>query len=187
MSGRSITAAMEAALAANHVRLCLLAELSFDSGTLYATNLPYSLDWNGHTWLGLGKLGGIDAVQEGEEIQAYGLALTLSGVESAHVSIALGEQYQGRRVKVYLGLFDDNYAILADPVLVFRGRMDHMELEQGATFTIRVNCEGRLADFERARVRRYNHEDQIAVYPDDRGFEFVPQMIEKPLNWGVPT
>lgn len=182
---RGATSGLQSALAASHLRVALLVELQFDSGTIYATNLPASVSWNSHTWIGLGGLGGITAVEEGENIQAYGLALTLSGVDPANVSIALGEQYQGRTVKVYLALFDDNYAIVADPILSFRGRMDNMEMDRGATFTIRVNCEGRLADFERARVRRYNHEDQIAVYPSDRFFEFVPQMVEKPLDWGV--
>lgn len=182
---RGVTVGMEAALAASNLRPALLVEMQFDSGTLYATNLPTSVSWNSHTWIGLGGLGSITAVEEGENIQAYGLALTLSGVDPANVSIALGEQYQGRPVKVYMALFSDSYAIIADPLLVFRGRMDNMEMDRGDTFTIRVNCEGRLADFERARVRRYNHEDQIAVYPSDKFFEFVPQMVEKPLDWGV--
>lgn len=184
---RGVTGAMATALAASNLRPALFAELAFDGGTLYATNLPVSVVWNGHTWVGLGNLGGISTVEEGENIQAYGLALTLSGVDAAQVSIALGEQYQGRSAKVYAGLFNDSYALVADPILVFRGRMDNMELSQGDTFTIKVNCEGRLADFERARVRRYNHEDQITVYPSDRGFEFVPQMVEKALNWGVKS
>ena len=182
---RSVSGAMATALAAANLRPALFVELQFGSGTIYATNLPATITWNGHDWLGLGNLGSISMVEEGESIQAYGLALTLSGVQPAYVSIALGEQYQGRTAKVYLGLFNDSYALIADPVQVFRGRMDNMELAQGETFTIKVNCEGRLADFERARVRRYNHEDQIAIYPDDRGFEFVPQMVEKALNWGV--
>lgn len=177
---------MANAFAASNLRPALFVELQFSSGTIYATNLPVTVTWNAHDWIGLGNLGGISAVEEGENIQAYGLSLTLSGVQPGYVSIALGEQYQGRVAKVYLGLFNDSYALIADPVVVFRGRMDNMELAQGDMFTIKVNCEGRLADFERARVRRYNHEDQIAVYPNDKGFEFVPQMVEKTLNWGVP-
>lgn len=183
---RSLTSAMETALADSHLRPAMFVELAFSSGTLYATNLPVTITWNGHDWLGLGNVSAISPVEEGESIQAYGLALTLSGINPALVSIALGEHYQGRTAKVYFALLDEDLAIIADPLLVWRGRMDNMEIEQGETFTIRLACEGRLADFDRPRVRRYNHEDQIAVYPSDRGFEYVPAMVEKTLSWGAP-
>lgn len=187
MSGRGSSADLLTALGASNYRPVLLVELQFDAGTVYCCNLDTDVSWNSHTWLGLGKLGGITTAEEGENIQAYGLALTLSGITPAHIAIALGEQYQGRKVKVYFGVFNDSYQLVSSPIVVFRGRMDNMEITQGETFTVQVNCEGRLADFERPRVRRYNHEDQIGVYPDDRGLEFVPQMVEKTLNWGVPT
>jgi hypothetical protein len=62
--------------------------------------------------------------------------------------------------------------------------MDTPEISEGDTCTIRLNTEGRLADFERARVRRYNGEDQALVDVTDRGLDYVPQMVEKQLNWG---
>ena len=59
-----------------------------------------------------------------------------------------------------------------------------MDIDVGATATITVNAESRLADWDRPRVRRYNHEDQQIDYPGDMGFEFVPQMATKELRWG---
>jgi len=62
--------------------------------------------------------------------------------------------------------------------------MDTMDVELGTTASITVAAESRLADWDRPRVRRYNAADQNISYPSDKGFEFVPQMVEKSIRWG---
>ena len=184
---RSITVAVQNALAAENLALCMFCRLDFDSGTVYVSSLAYSKDWDGHTWLGLGNLGNVEAITEGENIEAYRVALTLSGINSALRSAVLSENYQGDDVVIWFAALDSSHAVVADPVVVFSGRMDVPDIEIGSSATIKLYCEGRLADLDRSRVRRYTHEDQIAVYPDDRGLEYVPQMVEKQLYWGQAT
>jgi hypothetical protein len=184
---RSLTSAVQTALADLNVALVMFVQLEFDSGTVYVTSLAYSKDWDGHIWVGLGSLGSIEPITEGENIEAYGINLTLSGIDTALMSAMLSEQYQGRAVTIWMGALDADHQVIADPVVVFKGRMDTPDIEVGATATIRLACEGRLADLDRPRVRRYSHEDQIAVYPADKGLEFVPQMVEKQLYWGQAT
>lgn len=184
MSGRSLTGAMATALAGSNLTPVMFVALTFDSGVVRVTNLGFDLAWNGFTWLGAGYVSSIDAVIEAEEVRANGLGFTLTGIPPALIATALGEQYQGRAANIWLGAVSGG-ALVASPVLVFGGTMDNMQVALGSTASIRVNAENRLADFERPRVRRWNHEDHIAVYPASRGFEFVPQMVEKTLNWGV--
>lgn len=181
---RSLTGAMGTALAGASVSIALLAEMDFDSGVLYVTNLAHNVQWNGATWTGVGLVGSIDAVTEADSGAANGMAFTLSAIPSSMVAITMTEQYQGRRARVWFAAVD-SAGVVSDPVLVFSGRMDNMQVSLGGTATIRVNAESRLVDFERPRVRRYNHEDQIAVVPGDLGFQYVPQMVEKSLYWGV--
>jgi len=181
---RTITPAVDAALAAGHVPLLVFVELDFPSQYLRLNNSAVTMAWNGYDWLGVGRLGGIDPISEGADLQARGLALRMSGIDPASISLALGTQYQGRSCRVWLAPLTSDHAVIADPVLVFWGRMDTMDIDVGATATITVNAESRLADWDRPRVRRYNHEDQQIDFPGDMGFEFVPQMIEKELRWG---
>lgn len=181
---RTLTPTVEAALEAGHVPLIVLVEMDFPSGFLRVNNSPVSFTWNSVDWLGVGRLGRIDAVSEGADLQARGLSFAISGIPAAHLAVALGQQYQGRSCKVWLAPLSASHAVLADPVLVFHGRLDTMDVELGDTATITVSAESRLADWDRPRVRRYNHEDQGIDYPADKGFEFVPQMAEKELRWG---
>jgi hypothetical protein len=184
---RDLSAAFEAALAGTGLRAMFLIELRFGSGTVYVNNLDFNKDYGGHTWLGGGRVGSISVIEEGEDLQAFGVRMTLSGIDPALLAIALAEDYQGRTVLMSLALLDANHDIIEAPVQVYRGRMDTMPIEVGQSATISLNIEGRLVDFERPRVRRYNSEDQQIVHPTDQFFQFVPQMVSKELYWGMAT
>jgi hypothetical protein len=176
------------ALQAGNVPMLVLVEMCFKSGTERVCNAANSFVWGteivGGTevpkiWLGLGELGGISAIQEGTELQMYGVSLSLSGVDPVFAAKALNpEEYQQRPCTIWLALLDDDYRIIDEPVITFRGRMDTMPVEIGKTATINMTVESRLVDWERPRISRFNHEDQQALYPGDLGFEYVAQMVE---------
>jgi hypothetical protein len=185
MTTRDLTAEVQTALAGTNLIGMFLVELRFGSGTVYVNNLHFDKDYGGHTWLGRGRVGSISAIEEGEDLQAFGVQLTLSGIDPALVSIALNEDYQGRTALISLAFLDSDHNIVHDPVQVCRGRMDTMPIEAGQTANITLNVEGRLVDFERPRVRRYNSEDQKILHPTDEFFQYVPQMVSKELWWGT--
>lgn len=135
-------------------------------------------------WLGLAHCGSVSAISETSGLEMTGVSMSLSGIPSAMITTALAEYYQGRDCNIWLAPLDANCAVLADPVLVFPGRIDTMSIELGDTASITLTAENKMADWNKSRVRRYTHEDQIAEYPSDLGLEFVPQMVEKVLVWG---
>ena len=181
---RALTTAVSTALAAEIVPCLLLVELDWPSGAVRVNNSAVTFAWNGHDWLGLAELGSVDAITEHADMEMSGVRLTLTGIPSAMISRVLGEHYQGRDCNIWMAPLDENYAVLADPVLVFPGRIDTAVITLGESASIQISAENKMADWERARVRRYTHEDQIAEYPADKGLEFVPQMVEKVLIWG---
>lgn len=181
---RDIASLTLAAGKAGVVRPVLLARLEFASGPVRATSAPFDIVHDGETYLGVGNLGSLSAVPEGAELQGYAVQLTLSGIPAALISLALADTYQGRDARLYLGLLDEGHQLIGAPLLIFRGRMDTMDVELGSTATITLTIQSRLADWERPRLLRYTHEQQQADYPDDKGFEFIAQMAEKTIYWG---
>ena len=181
--GYDVTAANVAAAAARVVRPVLLVDLDFASNPLRATDAPFDITVGGIPYLGLGHLGGIGPVRESTEIQTYNITLTLNGVSTAIVAIALGEAYQGRSAVVSLLFLDEGHRPVDEAMVLFRGRMDVMRITTGETASIELDCESRLADWDRPRIRRFNNADQQQRFPSDRGFEFVPQMVEKEIVW----
>lgn len=181
---RDMSVYITGSLETSNVPYVVLVELDFVEGAMYLSNAGYNFDWNGHTWIGLGNLGTISAIEEGQDMQEYGCTLTLSGIPSDYVAKSLGTGYQGRTATIWLAPLTDDYQVLSDPVIVFKGRMDTMPIQLGADAAIQVTVESKLTDWERARVRRYNDADQKAEHSSDRGFEYVALMVEKELVWG---
>lgn len=157
-------------------------ELEFTSGTLRFWNGYGDLTVNGDTYTGSGDLLGISAIEETAEIGAKGATVTMSGIPSYLLSIALAENYRNRTASIYVGTID---GATVESYKIFSGRMDMMDLEeQGETCAISLQIENKLIDLERSRVRRYTSEDQKALYSGDKGFEFVNSLQEANIKWG---
>jgi hypothetical protein len=166
-------------------RPVLLAEFAFASGTTRVWSGIGTLSWNGADYTGLGTFGEVSAIEETMELRATGAAFRLSGIPADLVSTAMGEPIQGRAARLRLGFLDESLALIEDPVLLFDGRMDTLEITDGGEHAaITLFAENRLRDLERPRTRRYTDQDQQAEYPGDRGFEFVPALQEVTINWG---
>lgn len=181
---RALTAAAKAESQAAVVRPVVLVKLQFDSGAMRVWSGRGDLTFNSEVYSGVGDYGRIGAVEEGVEQRAFGIALSLSGIPAATVSLALGEDVQGRTAEVWLGFLDANYGLVADPMLAFRGRMDTMDVDLGATATVSVTAESRLADWNKPRVRLWTDASQRELYPNDKGFEFVSESVQKEIVWG---
>lgn len=184
---KTLTTAVNTAMDGDNVPMLMLVDLEFGSGTLYICNASYNFDWNGNTYIGAASCGTIEEIPEPSDLSMSGIRMTLSGVDPAKVSIALDEHYQGQPVTIRIAPLDEDYQILNDPVIIFIGRIDVMDVEIDKTAVITLTAESRLTDWNRASIRRYNHEDQTSVYPTDKFFQYVPQMVEKELLWGVPS
>ncbi len=179
-----LTGTVAAAVAAEQAARTVAVELDFPSGMARWNASPMDITFGGVTFLGVGMLGSISVTEESAELRAYGLTLVLSGIPRDAITLALIQGYQGRRGTVWeVPLNPVTHAVLARPVVIFRGRMDTMDIELGDAALVRVALENRLADWERPRMQRYTDEDQRARYPDDGGFRFVSAMTEKEIVW----
>ena len=160
---------------------------------------------DGTQWVGTGNLLDISSIEETSEMSVKGATLTLSGVPSEVLSLALSEPYQGRVCNIYFGTFSSgsllketgNYILLQDGSRInvetgekgfnqlFSGYMDQMNIDDGPeTSTIELKVENRLIDLERARVARYTQYYQKSIYPDDNGLDFVEDLQTRKVPWG---
>ena len=114
-------------------------------------------------------------------MEAKGATLSMSGIPSSFLSLALQEPYQGRECRIYFGVTSDP----SDYVEVFSGELDQMNIEEQAdTANISVTAENVLIKLERPVVRRFTNEDQKSRFPSDRGLEYVASLQDKEIFWG---
>lgn len=181
---RELTAGMLAQVIAGSLRPVVFYQGEFASDTIYLWTGVGSIDWNGQTWVGLGGLIEISAIKESTNTEATGFQISVTGESSANVTRALTACRQNKPGKIWLGALDDAGAIIADPYQVRAGKLSHPELsDDGESATISVIYEDELTDLERPRERRYTSQDQALTYPEDRGFDFVPQLQDIAIAW----
>lgn len=179
-----LTSTVAAAVQAEQVARTVAVELDFPSGMARFNSSQTDITFGGATFLGVGVLGAISVTEESAELRAYGLTIELSGIPRDAFALALLQGYQGRRGTVWeVPLNPTTFAVLANPVVIFRGRMDTMQVDMGEGAVVRVALENRLTDWERPRMSRYTDEDQQARQPGDTGFRFVSAMAEREIIW----
>jgi hypothetical protein len=163
-------------------------ELNFDSEILRLWTGQGTLTLPDTTqWIGTGTLLDISAIEETAEMAVRGATLTLSGVPSEILSLALSEPYQGRVCNIYFGTFTGGDLTTAPSNFdqIFSGYMDQMNIQDGAeTATIELKVENKLVDLERARVARFTSGYQKSIYPSDKGLDFVESLQDREVFWG---
>jgi hypothetical protein len=180
-----MSAGQLAATQSTNLRPALFVEAHFVNGPIYVWTGRGSIVWGGHTWLGVGSLGSVSTIEEGASIDAKGITITLSGIDSTLLADIMTEFQVGLPVLVWLGFFDETLSLIDDPVISWAGRMDQPTVDvDGQTCTISINCENRLVEMNVAVDRRYTNEDQQLDYPGDRGMEFVSSIQDVTIYWG---
>jgi hypothetical protein len=183
---RSLTTALNNELISSEMNPFMAVSLDFSGGTFLSWTGYGDITFGGDTYIGSGDIINVGAISETSEVRANGMQITLSGLPVELVSAALTDPYQGRTAKIFFGVLNATTgAVIADPYLLFKGKMDLMTIEDGGeTATIAVTAESRLIDLDRTRERRYTSQDQKIDFPDDKGLDFIASLQEKSIIWG---
>ena len=174
---RDISTALSNKLLGKDVDLFVAVELMFDSGALRIWSGIGDKSIGGQTYTGTGSLLSVGGIEESDGLSAPGASISLSGVDSSLVSLAIQEPYQNRDCRILLGSEDDFFEI-------FSGFMDVMIIEDnGETCIINLTVESRLIILDRKVPLRYTQETQNSLYPGDTFFSTVASLQDKKVDW----
>lgn len=174
---RDISTALSDKLLGKDVDLFVAVELMFDSGALRIWSGIGDKSIGGQTYTGTGSLLSVGGIEESDDLSAPGASISLNGVDSSLVSLAIQEPYQNRDCRILLGSGDDFFEI-------FSGFMDVMTIEDsGETCIINLTVESRLIILDRKVPLRYTQETQNSLYPGDTFFSTVASLQDKKVDW----
>mgnify|MGYP003112609761 FL=1 len=183
---RGITNALNTKFTSSSFRPFVAVDLDFSGGNVTVWTGLGNITFASTTFVGTGEVLGISPVTENGAVQANGLVVSFNGLDSTLVATALTESYQGRSAIVYVGVLDDDYTVVADPYQLFKGRMDTMTIsDDGENANIKVACESRLIELNRAKVRRYTMVDQQSEFAGDKGLNFISSLQDKSIRWSA--
>lgn len=177
---RTVPAALLAALGAPLVAPYLALEVMFDTAPLRLWTGIGTRSIEGQSYVGSGSLLNFTGVEELADLSARDVTVTLSGIESALVALALAEPFQRRAARILQGEMS-----VADTVEIFAGFVNVMAIRDGATTcTIALRLDGKLVTLRRPRVRHYTDEMQRARYPEDTFLAFVASLVTAEIPFG---
>lgn len=181
---RPMSTEMEAALEGDIVYPIYFFEIGFASDTLRLWTGRGERTWDGKTWAGVGWILGMSEVEETSETKAVNFIIGMPA-NAQVIAIALAEFRRNKPATIWQGLLNADGTLIDAPQIIAAGFTDISEIDVNTEKPgIRINCESKFADMERARVRRYTIEDHQIEYPGDLFFSQVGKLTDMTLTWG---
>lgn len=190
---REISPSITTALANSHVNLAFLLELGLDSGAVYLWSGEGNLSWDGKLWMGVGALGSISAITEETGLADVRIKATLSHLPIENLPDFVEEftlnNPVGRPFQIHLVFFNNDTSI--DDVLpLTAGFIDGLNIfEAGGGGSenlggIELTLASEAAMLALTRVFRLTDQHQQALFPGDKGLEFVTDTNLSEIRWG---
>jgi hypothetical protein len=183
---RDITTAEQNEMAAALCRPAFLYEGIFDGTPLRLWTGKTNISYGGNTFLGNGWIQSVTAPPEIDEVRATGITIRLGFLSSSLISTLLNNSKGNGTGKLWLGMFDSSWSIVGDGYLLFKGKLDGVDIDysaDGATADIRY--ESALADLLIPKENRYTDQNQRLFFPDDAGMQYVVQANQWSGSWGI--
>ena len=174
-----------AALARPGLQIAQLVSMHFASGVVGLNSTNRDLVFEGITFRGAAGLGEIAPIEDSVGSEVKGLQLTMSGLSSELLALALADAtvVQGVTLVIRLAFIEEDGSIIDAPV-DWIGYLDTMPIEaNGETCTITVTAESSAVDLLRGNAMTTSNADQQALYPGDRALEYIVSQSGVPVVW----
>ena len=181
---RPITTSLFNALNQDSIRPFYAVELMFDSAPLRMWtgigDKTITVQGASQTFTGTGSLLNIGELSEVKDLSAENLEISLNGIATEIISLALQEPYQGRECRLYVG-----EQSVSDVVEIFSGNMDRMSIADSAEDSvIKLSVESKLVKLERNSGWRYTNDNHQSRYSNDTFFSYVASLQDQQIVWG---
>jgi len=181
---RGLSASLITELVTNKLNPVELIYLGISTGSYYTDHYK-NIVYDGDTYLASSLFLGSSEVQENADVAVNTLTVKFSGADQTIISLLLNNNYMNKVAKVYRGFLDDSQALIADPFLLFDGRISNFTLEENATTSsVNIVISSHWADFEKISGRRTAENSQKLYFPNDKGMEFASKTAQK-IKWGT--
>jgi hypothetical protein len=182
---RNIGAEFLLALQEGYLYPVMFVEMYFATGPVRVCTWNQDLLLNGNVFEATGNLLQLSTIEDGSEVHARGINVSLSGFDPTLLPLVLNDFQVGLPVTIYFGTFDSQTSQqVSNSCIAWQGRTDEPTITVGAdTATISIACESILMDLNTPIPWRYTNQDQQLFYPGDLGFQWVNSIQSIVIYW----
>ena len=137
----------------------------------------------GNTYLGVGQLGKIAAIESASDDKPVTVEVTLAGIPGNVLSDVLGTRIRGSSARVIIVVQSDSGEVkaAADSVV---GSVTEYNVQLGSDNVVSIGISDEFALYEHAPNNYWSEQSQLALYPDDHICRFTAQMADREVYWG---
>jgi hypothetical protein len=180
---RILTTAVKNELATDSLQPINLIYINIGTG-LRVTDHYKDVTYDSNTYTASSLFTKLSSVTESSEIQVSNITLTFTGADQTITALFLTNDYLEKDADIYKGFIDSNEALIADPFLLFKGRIEGFSINESLNNSqVNVSIASHWADFSKVEGRKTNTGMQQIHFPDDLGFEFASQTVQD-IKWG---
>ena len=180
---RGLTTAVNNELATDSLNPITLVYLGVSTGSRYTDHYK-DITYDANTYTASSLLLDASAVSESSEVEITNIQLRFSGADQTIISLFLNNNYMSKDVEVYKGFLNDNQGLIADPITLFKGKIESFSVDEEITnSTVTITATSHWSDFERVQGRKTNTNSQQIYFSSDVGFDYASQAIAE-LRWG---
>ena len=184
---RSLTSAVKTELATNDIRPVHLITIGFGTPvniTDCSFPLTSSVSGSSVTYNASDFILGISNHTEETDITKSSVSLNLSGADQTFISTVLSENVVNDSVDIYRGFLNDSNALISDPFLLYRGKIDSFDIaETDKDSQVNLSIVSNWADFEKKNGSKTNNTSQQRFFSADVGMDFASQTVQD-IKWG---
>jgi len=177
-----------------HLGSALFVEIVVPGGsTLRFSDYYKAFDIGGNTFGSLGNLLSISPNKSEIRASKHELSVSITGIPSANLTLALDEDIKGSAVTIYKGFYNPStMAFVATPTKKFEGLVNNVGFQEKlkgdeSSFDITFICSSVLAILlTQTAGRRTNPVDMKKIYSTDTSFDRVPNIRNSNYNFGAP-
>lgn len=170
-----------------HRPLALFAKIEHPSGYVYFWTGLGTIDWDGHTWTGIGNFGGVAPIKYTSNLGIQEVVFSVDGVD-ATIAGTLNDNVRNKNGTVWLACIGERGNVIADPYQLLSAELDYQQLSVNEEGVASISIIGRTGFYtlERAIDEVWSTEDQQTTFPTDVGMDLISELQNKDIIW-TPT
>ena len=180
---RSLTSAVKTELATNKLNPITLVYLGIASGSRYTDHYK-DITYSSNTYTASSLLLGVSDVSETSDVAVDSITIAFTGADQSIISLLLNNDYMDKEAEVYKGFLDDSQALISDPFLLFKGRIESYAIEEDINNSqISISISSHWSDFDKVKGRKTNTGSQELFFSGDKGFDYASKSVQN-IKWG---
>ena len=180
---RTLTTAVKNELATDSLQPITLVYINVGTGYRFTDHYK-DVTYDSNTYSASSLFTNISSVKESSEIEISNMTVSFSGADQTIISLFLNNNYMEKEAEIYKGFLDNNEQVIADPFLLFKGRIESFSIDESIEQSnANIVLASHWSDFSKINGRKTNTNSQQLHFANDLGFEFASQTVQD-IKWG---